>query len=68
MVAVQNPESLFARLLFSSVGYGYTASIAWFVLWLSGGWSSEARIIDRLGRLLGWCWIASFVIQPVLQW
>ena len=33
---------------------------AWMLLALAGRWRSEADNFERLGRVLGWCWLATF--------
>jgi hypothetical protein len=37
---------------------GITVAGAWFALWIFGLWHLERSWIDRLGRALGWAWIA----------
>ena len=39
---------------------GPAVATAWIGLALSGGWRSERSWVDRLGRLLGAVWIASY--------
>ena len=29
---------------------------------MSGGWSPEAGAIDRLGRVVGWGWVAAYPV------
>lgn len=36
---------------------------AWSVLALAGRWESEADGLERLGRLLGWSWLASIALD-----
>lgn len=36
---------------------------AWSLLALAGRWQSEADGLERLGRLLGWCWLASIAFD-----
>ncbi len=36
---------------------------AWSLLALAGRWESEADGLERLGRLLGWCWLASIAFD-----
>ena len=36
---------------------------AWSLLILAGRWKSEASGLERLGRLLGWCWLSSFAFD-----
>ncbi len=40
---------------------------AWLALGLSGRWRAERSALDRLGRLVGWLWLAEFVIAEILQ-
>jgi hypothetical protein len=32
---------------------------AWCVLWIAGKWRGDGTALDRIGRLIGWSWIAS---------
>jgi hypothetical protein len=41
---------------------GFAVAGAWFALLASGRWKSEASWIDRLGRAMGWAWIALTVV------
>jgi hypothetical protein len=45
----------------SPIEYGFFILIGWGTLKVSGAWVSEAGAIDRLGRAMGWFWIAAFV-------
>ncbi len=37
---------------------GFAIAVAWFVLKRKGRWQPEPTWIDRLGRLIGWGWMA----------
>ncbi|SIO58341.1 hypothetical protein SAMN05444166_5643 [Singulisphaera sp. GP187] len=43
---------------------------AWLALYLSGHWRAERGLIDRLGRLLGVCWLLEFVLGEIegIRW
>ena len=47
---------------------GYTVAASWLILALSGRWSARPGVQDRLGRLLGWCWIAMAVSSTLGVW
>lgn len=57
------PHGNFGPLIFRE--FWITASVpvrpavlgAWLLLALSGRWRADPGWMDRLGRLLGWCWI-----------
>ncbi len=38
-------------------------AIAWFVQWVLGAWRPERSWIDRLGRGIGWAWIACYLVD-----
>ncbi len=38
---------------------GFAVAGAWLVLALGGSWSRGQGWVDRLGRVIGWCWIAA---------
>lgn len=42
---------------------GLSVAVAWSVLAMAGQYRGEASLADRLGRLLGWFWIASGLIM-----
>lgn len=50
-VSVTRPQSMAGAI-----------TVAWSVLLVSGRWRSSRAWPDRVGRLLGWAWIALFVI------
>jgi hypothetical protein len=41
---------------------GFAVAGAWLTLWASGRWHPERSWIDRLGRVLGWAWIATAAV------
>lgn len=41
---------------------GLSVAVAWSVLWMNGRYRPEACWVDRLGRLLGFYWIASGLV------
>jgi len=47
---------------------GFSVAAWWLALALSGRWSSEVNAGGRLGRVLGWCWIAMAVSSEVGAW
>jgi hypothetical protein len=47
---------------------GYTVAIWWLALRLGGRWSAGASATERLGRALGWCWIAMAVSSEASVW
>ena len=44
-----------------SVGQAVIAP--WLLLWLGGHWKPEPSWIDRLGRVLGWGWLAGVLMN-----
>lgn len=63
----QGQRLIAIALMLDGVGFGYTVLVAWVTLRLSGGWTPEAGAIDRLGRLVGWGWIAVYAIMPLIR-
>jgi hypothetical protein len=49
-------------IVFSGNRIGFAVAGAWFALFASGRWRSEASWIDRLGRAMGWAWIVLTVV------
>jgi hypothetical protein len=47
---------------------GYTVAVSWLALVLSGCWSSEPGSRARLGRALGWSWIAMTASSELGVW
>lgn len=60
-------NALFAGIL-GPAGYGFAIFVGWGTLAVCGGWRSEAGAIDRMGRAVGWSWIAAFAILPLVHW
>jgi hypothetical protein len=58
--------SVLAEFLPIIIGMG--VAMQWFVLWSSGWWKPEPGWIDRMGRLLGLCWIAMPCFQFSSFW
>jgi hypothetical protein len=44
---------------------GAAVAASWLLLFVSGQWRPERSWIDRLGRVIGWYWIA---IMPLTSW
>jgi hypothetical protein len=42
---------------------GLAVAVAWSVLAMAGRFRMEASLVDRLGRMLGWFWIASSIVM-----
>jgi hypothetical protein len=40
--------------------------VLWGVLALSGRWTAERSVVDRLGRVVGWYWVVHAVASPWL--
>jgi hypothetical protein len=40
---------------------GFVVAGSWIALFLAGRWRPERSWIDRLGRLIGWFWIAAAI-------
>jgi hypothetical protein len=57
----------YAGPYFSTTAFGASAgvAIAWILLAANGRWRSEPHWLDRMGRTLGWFWIA---IIPFSYW
>lgn len=53
----ERPSSFYQSWITVSVRVGPAVAGAWLLLALSGRWRSDPGWIDRLGRLLGCCWI-----------
>ncbi len=47
---------------------GFSVAASWLGLALGGRWSTEVNAGGRLGRVLGWCWIAMAVSGEVAAW
>src|SRR6185312_442733 len=47
---------------------GYIVAVWWLALGLGGSRSADSGATGRLGRLLGWCWIAMAVASEVAVW
>ncbi|WP_165251524.1 hypothetical protein [Paludisphaera soli] len=47
---------------------GYTVAVLWLSLVLSGSWSSDPGSRARLGRALGWSWVAMAASSEVGVW
>lgn len=43
---------------------GFSVAAAWLTLALNRRWRPERGWIDRMGRVLGWLWVASAVLPP----
>jgi hypothetical protein len=43
-------------------------SVSWLTLALVGRWRPDRRWLDRLGRLLGGCWIVLGVLRVISSW
>jgi hypothetical protein len=60
---LSNPH-FFSYAIHSGEGYSKNAVLgAWSLLILAGRWKSEADGLERLGRLLGWCWLTSIAFE-----
>jgi hypothetical protein len=57
----------YAGPYFSTTAFGASAAVtaAWLQLFASGRWRTEAHWLDRMGRMLGWFWVA---IIPFSCW
>ena len=57
----------YAGPYFSTTAFGATTAVAaaWSLLFLSGRWRSDSGWLDRMGRLMGWFWLA---IIPFSCW
>jgi hypothetical protein len=42
---------------------GFAVAGAWLALALGGRWRPEPSWIDRLGRAVGWLWIAALMVN-----
>jgi hypothetical protein len=47
---------------------GESVALIWLVLVLSGRWTAERGWLDRLGRLLGLCWIGMALLMVLSSW
>jgi hypothetical protein len=47
---------------------GFAVAISWLTLALSGRWAADRGWPDRLGRLLGSCWIGLAVLRLLASW
>jgi hypothetical protein len=47
---------------------GFSVAVWWLGLALSGRWSAEVNAGGRLGRVIGWCWIAMAVSGEIGAW
>jgi len=47
---------------------GFAVAISWLTLTLSGRWVADRGWPDRLGRLLGSCWIGLGVLRLLASW
>lgn len=57
----------YAGPYFSTTEFSASSAVltAWLMLYISGRWRSNPGWLDRMGRFLGWFWIA---IIPFLCW
>lgn len=46
---------------------GLAVATAWITLVLTRGWHPEPTWVDRLGRILGACWILLFLVSGMLR-
>jgi hypothetical protein len=56
-----------AFFLYSPWAIGASVASTWMLAWLGGRWKAEPTWIDRLGRGLGWAWIALAVATYCLR-
>jgi hypothetical protein len=47
---------------------GYAVALCWLTLFVSGRWAANRGWLDRLGRLLGSCWISLGFLSVLAPW
>jgi hypothetical protein len=47
---------------------GYTVAASWIILALGGRWSAGSNAQERLGRAVGWCWVAIALSSTTGTW
>jgi hypothetical protein len=47
---------------------GYAVALTWLSLFVSNRWSADRGWLDRLGRILGSCWIAQGSLSVLAAW
>ncbi len=69
----RNASASTASVQAARQGHGQNAMrwdqyVAWLTLALSGRWASDRGWPDRLGRLLGSCWMGLAVLRLLASW
>ena len=47
---------------------GLAVVLAWLLLWQGGRWKNDSGWLDRLGRVLGACWIGLGLANVTATW